>query len=155
MDPIDEKEKLPQRKKTHLEKTAYQDGWYFVTAVAAGRERIFSKMEKDGALRVLPNGKKAAQCLKAIPEHYPGVRVCKAVLMPDHVHMIVYVPPQSYSLHTVIGSFKAAVSKEIGRPVWQRSYYDHVIRGRQDFIEICRYIEDNPRRWLEKHGTEQ
>ncbi len=151
--PMEENKKLPQRKKTHLKPSMYLDGWYFVTMVAVGREHIFSKIEINGKIKLLPVGKTAVRCVKEIPEHFPGVRVYKAIVMPDHLHMVVYVPPNSYSLHTVIGGFKGAVSKATGRPVWQRSYYDHVIRGRQDFIEICRYIEDNPRRWMEKHES--
>ena len=52
-------------------------------------------------------------------------------------------------------SFKILVSKEIGESIFQRSYYDHVIRNQQDYDEIWQYIENNPLKWLmEKRGYE-
>ena len=42
---------------------------------------------------------------------------------------------------------KGYVTKQIGKPIWQKLFYDHVIRTREDFAEHMRYIEDNPLKW--------
>src|SRR5690606_37404370 len=89
-----------------------------------------------------------------------GVRLDAFVVMPDHLHGIVVLegdddnaPP---ALSTVVGSFKSAATRLIRREcgiagrLWQRSFFDHVIRSRKGYEEIRWYIEDNPRRWLEK-----
>jgi REP element-mobilizing transposase RayT len=56
------------------------------------------------------------------------------------------------SLGAVIGSFKSAVTKRIGRElnatgIWQRNYYEHIIRNQREMDRIWRYIESNPARW--------
>lgn len=62
--------------------------------------------------------------------------------------------PVAGSLATVVRSFKSAATKRIntmrdnpGCPVWQRNYYEHVIRGERDFHAVRRYIADNPAKW--------
>jgi putative transposase len=65
--------------------------------------------------------------------------------------------PRGYkrgSIGAFAGSFKSAVSKRIGREhnatgIWQRNYYEHVIRNHEDWDRIHRYIEANPSRWAE------
>ena len=48
------------------------------------------------------------------------------------------------TVSAVVGSMKRWVSKTLGRSVWQKSFYDHVVRNRQDYEEIWRYIDENP-----------
>ena len=55
----------------------------------------------------------------------------------------------AYTLGSLVRSFKTLVTKAHGAPVWQRSYYEHVIRNDEDFTAIYRYIQDNPARWAE------
>ncbi len=64
--------------------------------------------------------------------------------------------PPSGSLGAIVGSFKAATAKRInnmrgspGAPVWQRNYYEHIIRDEGDLARIRQYIRDNPARWDE------
>jgi len=63
-------------------------------------------------------------------------------------------PPRS--LGSFVGRFKGAVTRRInalrdtgGSPVWQRNYYEHIVRDKEDLSRIRRYIEDNPRHWPE------
>jgi len=56
---------------------------------------------------------------------------------------------------SIVRSIKTLTTKEIGMPISQRSYYDHVIRSQQDYDEIWEYIENNPRKWvLQNRGYE-
>ena len=61
----------------------------------------------------------------------------------------------------IISQFKGAVSKEVrkmypGIQLWQRSYYDHVIRNQEDYVALAEYIQTNPvRRELDKLYTEE
>ena len=48
----------------------------------------------------------------------------------------------------IIRSIKTLTTKEIGKPIFQRSYYDHVIRNQEDYNEIWEYIENNPQKWI-------
>jgi putative transposase len=55
--------------------------------------------------------------------------------------------PSPGSLGTIVGQFKSRVAKRLGFPVWQRNYYEHVIRDSEDLDRIHRYIESNPFNW--------
>ena len=101
-----------------------------------------------------PNGigQMAAQGITAIPEHFPEVTVDEYVVMPNHVHVILIFPQGVKDLSAVVGSYKAYVSKMFhmehpGVPLWQRSFYDHVIRDEAAYLEIKRYIRENPLKW--------
>lgn len=68
--------------------------------------------------------------------------------------------PVAGSLATVIRSFKSAVTRQVrslrgavGRPLWQRNYYEHIIRNEQDLEEIREYIAQNPGRWEEDENN--
>ena len=74
------------------------------------------------------------------------------VVMPNHVHVILIFPQGVKDLSAVVGSYKAYVSKMFhmehpGVPLWQRSFYDHVIRDEAAYLEIKRYIQENPLKW--------
>jgi hypothetical protein len=56
-------------------------------------------------------------------------------------------PTNKGSVLTAVGQMKRHVSKVIGKPIWQKSFHDHVIRDRQDYEQIAKYIYENPIRW--------
>lgn len=125
---------------------------YFVTTVAAGRERIFSCIKDGEQIELLPTGRIVQQHIEALPTHYEYVQVQKYVIMPDHIHIIIFIGQSDEqkrpSLNQIMAAFKAGVSREIGRPIWQRSYYDHIIRSQSDYDEVWQYIENNPMQWV-------
>ena len=57
--------------------------------------------------------------------------------------------PTKASVPKLIRSWKTLVSKELGTSIWQRSYYDHVIRNEADYAVKAQYIADNPVKWAE------
>ena len=78
--------------------------------------------------------------------------------MPNHVHMIVRIESEdgsmwastpTQSISDRIRSLKTLVSKKIGVSIWQRSFYDHVIRSEKDYLGIRQYIDNNPAGWAE------
>ena len=98
---------------------------------------------------------------------YDDISVEKYAIMPDHIHLILWVKyGQSRTLaptseriinnknSTVakfIGTFKRFCNKEIGTNIFQRSFYDHIIRNQHDYDETWNYIENNPINWVLKH----
>jgi REP element-mobilizing transposase RayT len=94
-----------------------------------------------------PAGVAAQDCLVEIHEHHRGVDVDAFVVMPNHVHAILTMG-RDESLGAVVGTYKAAVSRRTGhRALWQRGYYDHIIRDEQDLARVREYIATNPIRW--------
>ena len=96
---------------------------------------------------------------------FPNIAIDKYVIMPDHLHLIVTIKERhaGRSLPDVMRFFKTMTTNEYIRGVkdgtltpfdgklWQKSYYDHVIRNQQDYNEIWQYIENNPTKWIMMH----
>ena len=152
---------LPVRKPNRLTEYDYsQNGAYFVTICTQDRKPILSKIVGDGSPVPKSTGIIAEEYIQKIPEKYPAVTVDRYVIMPDHIHMLLRIDigtgNPSPTLGNIIGWYKYQVTKEVnqqeqnaGEKLFQRSYYDHVIRNQQDYNEIWEYIENNPRKWLQ------
>ena len=153
----------PKRKRIRIERFDYSaPGAYFITVCTANREKIFWKDVGADIIRpqnvpLSANGKTVEQAIREIAGHYENVFVDKYCIMPDHIHLILRIESDANgrmisapTVSTVVGSMKRWVSKQIGRPIWQKSFYDHGIRNRQDYNEIWEYIENNPLKWLLK-----
>ena len=149
-------------------------GAYFVTVVAFQREMLFGKIEND-EMRLNARGKIVSECWHEIPEHFPHVELGAFVVMPNHMHGIIVIvndtrrgtiyraptdttekfgKPVPGSLPTIIRTFKAAVTCRIGRElnetgIWQRNYYEHIIRDDRDWQRIHDYILANPTNWAD------
>jgi len=146
-------------------------GGCFVTICAHERACLFGEVV-DGAVRLNEVGALVRACWEEIPTHFPNVHLDAFAIMPNHVHGIVWlvtsvgarhavpVPgerfgrPVSGSIPTIIRSFKAAVTQRINRhrrtpgaSVWQRNYYEHIIRDDESLDRIREYIANNPRQW--------
>ena len=160
---------LPQRKPNRLFDYDYStSGAYFITICVQDRKRILSDIVGDGFPVPKPCGIIAEKWIRQIPDKYPSVAVDRYVIMPDHIHLLLRFEMglgtgnPSPTIGTVIGWYKYQVTKQInlvtnanGEKVFQRSYYDHVIRNQQDYDEIWEYIENNPRKWvIQKRGYE-
>ena len=53
------------------------------------------------------------------------------------------------TISRVVRLLKGTISKQIGFPIWQKGFYDHVVRSETDYLEIWNYIEGNPGKWAE------
>ncbi len=158
---------LPRRKSIRLKEYDYsQNGAYFVTICVADRSVLLWR--NVGADIIRPNsttihsnqmplsqyGKIVEIAISQISTHYENIFVDKYCIMPDHVHMIVFIAPDESgrmisapTLSVIIGSMKRWVSKQIGFPIWQKSFHDHIIRDEQEYQKIWEYIDTNPLKW--------
>ena len=152
--------KLPSRKNNRLSEFHYGAGYsYFITICTKDRTQILSKITVGEDIILPPNrvnltefGQIAENALLSIPDYYDGVTVDEYVIMPNHIHLILTIRNSgrmisSPTMSNVVGQFKRTTSKTVGFPLWQRSFYDHVIRNRQDYDEIRKYIYKNPINW--------
>ncbi len=153
-------EEYPERKSPRLGGFAYDTaGCYFITICTKNRERLLSKIVGRGldpAVRATvclrPYGKIAEEELLQIPAHFEQAVIEKYVIMPDHVHFLLTVETAGSrprpTVPQIVGLYKSGVSRRCGRPIWQTSFHDHVIRGPQDYDEIWQYIDNNPQKWV-------
>lgn len=144
---------LPDRKKNRLENYDYsQNGAYFITICTRDRKKILSQIVGADTIRpyeiiLSQYGKIVDKAINNIANIYENIPVDKYVIMPDHVHMILRITNNGgrmVSAPTVIAGMKRYVSKKCGVSIWQKSYYDHIIRNQKDYNEIWEYIEHNP-----------
>ena len=160
---------IQERKPNRLPEYDYSTGGaYFVTICTQDRKKNLSDIVGDGFSVPKPYGMIAEELIAQIPVKYPSVTLDKYVIMPDHIHLLLRfdwawgTENPSPTLGTVIGWYKYQVTKRAdtqfnlnGTKLFQRSYYDHVIRNQQDYEEIWKYIDHNPRKWvLQKRGYE-
>ncbi len=135
---------------------------YFATAVTIDRTRIFA----DASLRSI-----VERCWLAIPQQAGHASLDAWVVMPNHIHGIVIIDAfresapnragaassahlQAGSLGSIIGTFKSVSTRTINRarrtpaaPVWQRNYYERIVRNDSELDRIRAYIAANPTRW--------
>ena len=112
---------------------------YFVTTTTANRRPVFGSRQ-------------LAQILVATLGFYRqamGFSIYGYVIMPDHLHLLI-TPREGTTISQIMRNFKSHTSKQIREAcgkrgaVWQRRFYDRVIRTRQDFLAAMTYIHGNP-----------
>ena len=141
-------------------------GLYFVTICTFGRQNLFETVDfREIAVHALDR--------VAEQEHAQHVRVDESIIMPNHGHIIfdftdlathadLSRPSGNFenalagSLGVVVGRYKTAVTTRInqlrhskGAKVWQRGYYERIIRNERELQATRQYIIDNPMRWAE------
>ena len=143
-----------------------QAGAYFITVCAQGRECLFGECA-DGKFNFNEAGQFVKQCWFDIPRHFPHAELDAFVVMPNHVHGIIVITDSvgakhfsplprgtSKTIGSIVRGFKIGVTKwfRINTDiftVWQRNYYEHVIRNEESLNRIREYIQNNPARWAE------
>ena len=160
---MENKNALPKRKSPRLKEYDYSTtGAYFLTICTQNRKNILSKIVGEGSPlpQLLPYGEIADRQIQKISEEYPEVSVDCYVIMPNHIHILLSVAKDdgrgdpSPTVNSVIGWLKYQVTKKInelrdtaGDKIFQRSFFDHIVRNRDDYYEIYKYICENPARW--------
>jgi len=149
-----------------------QSNAYFLTICAAHKKFLFGNI-KDGIMRLSEAGQVLVEEWLNTAKLRPYLTLDESVVMPNHFHGILWVnetpkqgtarraptmerfgKPVKGSLPTIIGAFKAAVTRRINAlrnsgkgEVWQRGYYEHVIRDDESLNRIREYIMHNPLNW--------
>lgn len=153
-----------------------RDGSYFVTLCVRNRAvcvrvravRVRAVREPpvlfgtvaDGEMRLNEYGREVAACWVWLEERHPYVHLDQWVVMPDHLHGIVVIEGGSVvstkrkPLGRLIGAFKNVSTRRIndmrstpGAKLWQRGYYEHIVRDDGSLRRIREYIANNPSRW--------
>ena len=153
----------------------YSRGIYFITICTEGRRCIFGSVV-NGKMRLNSYGKIVDdEWLNTINIRKDDVILHEYIVMPNHIHAIVEIAQPHHSgvshtplshtplshtllLHTpmqspsktlgaIVRGFKGAVSKRIGKSIWQRNYYETIIRDDVAFVNISNYIRNNPVKW--------
>jgi putative transposase len=145
-----------------------QSGAYFVTLVAHNRQCIFGQFV-NGDIALNEFGQIVSEEWTRSAAIRQEIELDAFIVMPNHIHGIVIITnrsvgatgrspllagPPKHSLGPFIGGFKSAATKRIneirstpGLPIWQRNYYEHIIRYEESLDRIREYVLTNPAGW--------
>lgn len=143
-----------RRKNIRLEGYDYTaQGAYFVTICSRNRENLFGELV-GGDVPIAPkmNLSLVGGIIEKTMAQMPAIK--KYVIMPNHIHFIAVLDRDgsmgtstpTQGLPSLVRFLKRQVSVACGESVWQRNYYEHVIRNEQDYLDIWNYIDSNPAR---------
>jgi REP element-mobilizing transposase RayT len=152
-----------------------QRGAYFVTLCTHQRGLIFGAVV-GGIMQLNQAGQWAERCWLSIPNHFPQVELDVFVVMPNHLHGVIVIIDEnggakdfsplhddsplpnrtfrspSKTVGSIVRGFKIGVTKWFREntetdTVWQRNYYEHVIRNDDSLSRIRQYVLDNAAQW--------
>jgi len=115
------------------------NGAYFITICTFARLPILTGRCRD----------EVEQALIQLPARFAGTDLDDHMLMPDHLHAILWLEDARESLPTIVQAFKSITTvrlnrlKPLGR-VWQRGYYERVIKNDDELASVREYVQNNP-----------
>lgn len=149
-----------KRKPTYLANyDCNSTGAYFVTICTRNKANYFSNIVVSNAnepatVQLTRYGKIAEEQIKTINSEYADVNIENYVIMPNHFHMIISVfnkdeEDRIASVSNVVRIFKVLTTKlcHIKPKIFQRSFYNIIIRNDKDYLRCCNYIANNPSKW--------
>lgn len=162
----------PNRKPQRLQDFDYStDGAYFITICTANRAHYFGTIQ-NSVMQFNTCGAIATQCWQDIPKHFPAVHLDTYVIMPNHVHGILWIDNavpvgnchgnslqrnfcrRFQLIPVIISQFKSSVTRTIRKQyadlpfAWQKSFHDHIIRSDDELNRVREYIHTNPANWV-------
>ena len=157
---------LPKRKHPRLDNYDYgSTGAYFITICTQNRRCVLSRIVGRGLapaeteeIEYTLFGRIAQRQLLLLEERYSHLTVDQYVIMPNHIHAVLVLDNETAgasprpTIMDIVCAYKSLVTRECKRngfegKLFQTSFHEHIIRGREDYIEIAKYIYENPFRW--------
>ena len=98
-------------------------------------------------------GKIIDEEINKIPNIYENIILDEYIIMPNHIHVIIgiiYGRTQfAPTISQIIKQYKGSITKKLGHNIWQKSFYEHIIRNEKEYYKIVEYIRTNPLKWEE------
>jgi putative transposase len=132
-------------------------GIYFVTICSYQRQHLFGNID-NGEMKINAIGQIVSMLWQKNPEHFLNVELDGFILMPDHLHGIIVISEskEKSSLANIIQNFKSISSRKINRinknhgiSIWQRNYYERIVRSEEELKHLREYIRNNPANWTD------
>jgi len=171
------------RKPTRLKEYDYsRSGYYYVTICSKDHQNIFAEINDSNTvgtglapvryknnMKLSKIGKIIDEQWNDIPNQYDDIESDEYIIMPNHIHGIIIINKRegaspSPTISNIIDSFKSKCSVEYlnyikqnnlntSGQIWQRSFYDHVIRNEKSLQKIREYIINNPATWADDENN--
>ena len=141
-----------------------QAGMYFVTLCTRNRECLFGEIV-DETMRLNPVGQIVTDSWTWLAQRYEHVELDEWVVMPNHLHGIVVINDHckggsrtapTTPIGRLIGAYKTVSTKQAntfrqtpGLLLWQRNYWERIVRDEAELLSIQEYICNNPAQWAQ------
>ncbi|MCQ2608929.1 MAG: transposase [Bacteroidales bacterium] len=150
------------------------EGLYFITICTQNRIHQFGKIV-NGKMIMNTNGEIVNRVWNELSHRFPTVKLHSFIIMPNHIHGIVQIvgaglcsarnvgenngiygagQSPAPTVDDIVCAFKSLTTKLYnslndtpGYKLWQRNYYEHIIRTQKSYENISNYIQSNPSRW--------
>ncbi len=166
--------KVHHRRSIHAKRYDYATlGAYFLTICTCERQPLLGEI-RNGIVGLTEIGCMVQQIWNELPAQYAGVAIDEFVVMPNHIHGIIALvgaDPRvrpglaakegqaqgpAPTVPMVVQRFKSFTTHLDGRTLWQRNYFEHIVRNDLDLDRIREYIGTNPIRWsLDRENPDQ
>ena len=163
---MDNKKELPKRKHPRLENFDYSSNCaYFITICTQNRRCVLSHIVGRGLAPAETHdieytlfGEIAQRQLLLLEKRYSCLTIDQYVIMPNHIHVVFILQGGTAgasprpTIMDIICAYKSLTTIEYKRngfndKLFQNSFYEHIIRGQEDYNEIRKYIHENPTSW--------
>lgn len=126
-------------------------GWYFVTFCTRNRRQCLSTIS-EGEVRLTSIGEIVREEWTRTPLVRPEAALGSFVVMPDHLHGLIYLKDGAKALGIAINQVKSIATKRIRAAIdpdfrWQARFYDRIVRDLDELVRIDDYIRANPGAW--------
>ncbi len=128
---------------------------YFITLCEKNKKNIFCKIIHN-SIHLNDIGRILEFKLKELPKIFDFIEIDTYIIMPNHIHLIINLYEEhnlkNIALAKIIGYYKSSVTKDIKKKfniesIWQKRFFDHIIRNEISLNKIREYIENNPKNW--------
>ena len=154
---------LPKRKNIRLNDYNYSsNGAYFITICTKNKENLLWKNVGANCVRPLEQlplskiGIVVENEIHKLNTIYENIKVDKYQIMPNHIHFIIFIYEYyngrtqfAPTISRIIKQFKGSITKQIEFSIWQKSFYDRIIRNEKEYQGVWNYIHNNPLKYLE------
>jgi len=143
------KDYLSVRKNIRLKNYDYsKEGMYFLTICTKNRVEILGEIKELNKIELTEEGVIVEKYIKTIVDVFKNIIIDDYIIMPNHIHIIIVIKDkETVTISRIIKQYKMYVSKKIGYSIWQKSFYEHIIRNEKEYYKIKEYIKNNIVNW--------
>ena len=144
---------MKTRKQIRLKNFDYSSGNYYYITICCYKRKCLLASEEEGNIFLKKTGLIVNEYLKQIPYRYEEAHIDVSVIMPNHIHFVLAKDEGGASIVDIVKWLKSVTtakcleSKLINDHLWQRNYYEHIVRSERALDGIREYIVNNPLKW--------
>lgn len=137
------------RKRIRLETYDYsKENMYFVTICIKDRVEMLGKIVKENEIELTKEGCVVKQNINKIEKLYDNIMIDEYIVMPNHIHILFWIKNKNgVTISKIVKHYKANISRELKYSIWQKSFYEHIIRNENEYLKIKGYIRNNIINW--------